>query len=455
MNKLVNSDVLRCEMEKQRRKFLSQLTSQLAGIGSLAAAPVLTKAASSYTQVENIRISREPNKTRLVFDLDDSVEYSLFSMHKPERLVIDLKQTRLMNAGVLEELHSPQLKGIRTGVRKMHDLRVVLDLKSRTTPNSFLLEPKGNNGYRLVIDVKEPAGSRKRKVAKKQNLRDVIVAIDAGHGGNDPGATGRLGTHEKNVTLQIAKRLKKEIDRTKGMRAELIRRSDRFMRLRERIKRAHELDADLMISVHADSFPDVRARGASVYALSVSGATSESARLLAEKENKVDLLFGDVDLNHKDKMVRQVLLDLSLTGTIESSLDIGDEVLKELGRVGRVHKKKVQQAGFAVLKAPNIPAILLETAFISNPKEERKLRSSAHQNKLATAILRGVNDYFSRKAPPGTWLSEAQEHYTIKRGDTLAQISDKYSLPVSHLRTRNSLRSDELRVGKKLYIPVS
>jgi len=442
-------------MEKQRRKFLSQLTGQLAGIGSLAAAPVLTKAASSYTQVENIRISREPNKTRLVFDLDDSVEYSLFSMHKPERLVIDLKQTRLMNAGVLEELHSPQLKGIRTGVRKMHDLRVVLDLKSRTTPNSFLLEPKGNNGYRLVIDVKEPAGSKKREVAKKQNLRDVVVAIDAGHGGNDPGATGRLGTHEKNVTLQIAKRLKKVIDGTKGMRAELIRRSDRFMRLRERIKRAHELDADLMISVHADSFPDVRARGASVYALSVSGATSESARLLAEKENKVDLLFGDVDLNHKDKMVRQVLLDLSLTGTIESSLDIGDEVLKELGRVGRVHKKKVQQAGFAVLKAPNIPAILLETAFISNPKEERKLRSSAHQNKLASAILRGVNDYFSRKAPPGTWLSEAQEHYTIKRGDTLAQISDKYSLPVSHLRTRNSLRSDDLRVGKKLYIPVS
>ena len=442
-------------MEKQRRKFLSQLTSQLAGIGSLAAVPVLTKAASSYTQVENIRISREPNKTRLVFDLDDSVEYSLFTMHKPERLVIDLKQTRLMNAGVLEELHSPQLKGIRTGVRKMHDLRIVLDLKSRTTPNSFLLEPKGNNGYRLVIDVKEPAGSRKREVAKKQNLRDVVVAIDAGHGGNDPGATGRLGTHEKTVTLQIAKRLKKEIDRTKGMRGELIRRSDRFMRLRDRIKRAHELDADLMISVHADSFPDSRARGASVYALSVSGATSESARLLAEKENKVDLLFGDVDLNHKDKMVRQVLLDLSLTGTIESSLDIGDEVLKELGRVRRVHKKKVQQAGFAVLKAPNIPAILLETAFISNPKEERKLRSRAHQNKLATAILRGVNDYFSRKAPPGTWLSEAQEHYTIKRGDTLAQISDRYSLPVSHLRTRNSLRSDELHVGKKLYIPVS
>jgi len=286
-------------------------------------------------------------------------------------------------------------------------------------------------------------------------LRDVIVAIDAGHGGNDPGATGRHGTREKDITLQIARRLKKIVNNTKGMKAELIRSSDRFMRLRERIKRAHEVDADLMISIHADSFPDARARGASVYALSVSGASSESARLLAEKENKVDLLFGDVDLNHQDEMVRQVLLDLSLTGTIESSLDIGDEVLKELGRVGRVHKKKVQQAGFAVLKAPNIPAILLETAFISNPKEERKLRSSAHQNKVAKAILRGVNDYFARKAPPGTWLSEAQEHYVIKKGDTLAEISDKYRLPVSHLRTRNSLRSDELRVGKKLYIPVS
>jgi len=442
-------------MEKQRRKFLSQLTSRIAGVGALAAAPVFTQAASSHINVTNIRMSREPAKTRLVFDLDGAVEHSLFTLHKPERLVLDLKKTRLMNAGVLEQLHSSQLKGIRTGVRNLHDLRIVLDLKKRTTPSSFLLEPKGKNGHRLVIDVKEVAGSAPKEVAKKKKLRDVIVAIDPGHGGRDPGATGRLGTHEKNVTLQIARRLKRLVDSTKGMRAELIRSSDRFMRLRDRIKRAHELNADLMISIHADSFPDARARGASVYALSVSGATSESARLLAEKENKVDLLFGDVDLDHKDEMVRQVLLDLSLTGTIESSLDIGDEVLKELGRVGRVHKKKVQQAGFAVLKAPNIPAILLETAFISNPKEERKLRSKAHQNKLAKAILRGVNDYFARKAPPGTWLSEAQEHYTIKKGDTLAQISDRYHLPVSHLRTRNSLRSDDLRIGRKIYIPVS
>lgn len=444
-------------MKKQRRQFLSQLTSRIAGLGVMAAAPALTQAANSHISVKNIRISREPNKTRLVFDLDGPVQHSLFSLHKPERLVLDLKQTRLMDSGALEEMHSQQLKSIRIGVRNTTDLRVVLDLKSRTTPSSFLLEPGDGSGHRLVVDVTEPvSASQSRDVVKKKvSLRDVVVAIDAGHGGNDPGATGRLGTYEKDVTLQIAHRLKKEIDRTKGMRGELIRGKDRFMHLRDRIKKAHEINADLMISIHADSFPDSRAQGASVYALSVSGATSESARLLAEKENKVDMLFGDVDLNHQDQMVRQVLLDLSLTGTIESSLDIGDEVLKELGRVGRVHKKTVQQAGFAVLKAPNIPAILLETAFISNPREERKLRSTAHQDKLAKAILRGVNDYFSRKAPPGTWLSEAQDHYVIKAGDTLADISDKYSLPVSHLRTRNSLRGDNLRIGEKLYIPAS
>ncbi len=444
-------------MKKQRRQFLSQLTSRIAGVGALAAAPIFTQAAGNSTQIKNIRISREPQKTRLVFDLDGPVKHSLFTLHKPERLVIDLRQTRLMNAGVLEELHSDQVSGIRTGVRNMHDLRVVLDLKTKTTPGSFLLEPKGNNGYRLVIDVKEQgsAVAKSEPVQKKRNLRDVVVAIDAGHGGNDPGATGRNGTREKDITLQIARRLKKLVDNTKGMRGELIRSSDRFMRLRDRIKRAHDVNADLMISIHADSFPDVRARGASVYALSVSGASSESARLLAEKENEVDMLFGNVDINHQDEMVKQVLLDLSLTGTIESSLDIGDEVLKELGRVGRVHKKKVQQAGFAVLKAPNIPAILLETAFISNPKEERKLRSSAHQNKVAKAILRGANDYFARKAPPGTWLSEAQDQYVIKRGDTLADISERYRLPVSHLKARNSLRGDDLRAGSTLYIPAS
>jgi len=301
----------------------------------------------------------------------------------------------------------------------------MLDLSDKSRPKCFLLPPSGGQGHRLVIDLKAP-GMVSKKSKKHNDLREVVIAIDPGHGGKDPGATGRMGTKEKDITLQIGRRLKKLIDKQPGMKAAMIRSSDKSMKLRQRIKKAHEVNADLMISIHADSFPDKRARGASVYALSVGGATSETARLLAENENKVDLLFGNVNLDDKDEMVKHVLLDLSLTGTIQSSLDIGDEVLKELTRVGRVHKKKVQQAGFAVLKAPNIPAILLETAFISNPKEERKLRSPAHQIKVSTAILRGVNDYFIRKAPPGTWLSENRKTYKIKRGDTLGSIARSF-----------------------------
>ena len=440
-------------MENYRRKFISQL----AGLSGLVATPMLGQAAARNINVQDIRLSKNNDQTRVVFDLDSPVDHKLFTLHKPERVVIDLKSTRIKNLGLIDDLSNKLVKGIRVGVRNLNDLRVVLDLKSKSNPRSFLLKPSDGQGHRLVIDLNglKDKNSAEKATKKKPVLRDVVIAIDPGHGGRDPGATGRMGTHEKDVTLQIARKMEKLINKQPGMKAAMIRSTDRFMRLRERIKKAHKLNADLMISLHADSFPDKRAKGASVYALSVSGATSESAHLLAEKENKVDMLFGNVDLYNKDEMVQQVLLDLSLTGTIQSSLDIGDEVLNELSKVGRVHKKKVQQAGFAVLKAPNIPAILLETAFISNPKEERKLRSSAHQNKLAKAILRGANDYFSRKAPPGTWLSQNGKSYTIKRGDTLALISQRFKTPVSHIRSRNSIHGDSLSIGQRLIIPVS
>ena len=438
-------------MKNHRRKFITQL----AGLGSLAAAPILGQASTSVARVQDIRLSKNKSKTRIVFDLDSPVDHKLFTLHKPERVVLDLKSTQINNLGLVDDLNNKLVKGVRVGIRNLKDLRVVLDLKSKSTPRSFLLKPSDGMGHRLVIDFHNPDEQDSVEKKPKESLRDVIVAIDPGHGGRDPGATGRMGTHEKNVTLQIARKMEKLINKQPGMKAAMIRSSDRFMRLRDRVKKAHKLNADLMISVHADSFPDKRAKGASVYALSVSGATSESAHLLAEKENKVDMLFGNVNLDDKDKMVQQVLLDLSLTGTIQSSLDIGDEVLNELSKVGRVHKKKVQQAGFAVLKAPNIPAILLEVAFISNPKEERKLRSPAHQNKLAKAILRGTNDYFARKAPPGTWLSQNGESYTIKNGDTLAMISQRFKTPVSHIRSRNAIYGDNLLVGQRLIIPVS
>lgn len=436
-------------MEKQRRKFIAQL----AGLSSLAAAPLIGRAATA-TSVKNIRLSSDSAGSRLVFDLDGPVDHKLFTLHNPERVVIDLKQTRLMNAGLIEDMHNAQLKGIRTGVQNQYDLRVVLDLKNKSQPSSFLMKPEDSSDHRLVVDLRDPLASKETQ-KKEQRLRDVVVAIDAGHGGNDPGATGRLGTREKDITLQIARRLGKLIESQPGMKATLVRNSDRFMRLRDRIKKARDANADLMISIHADSFPDKSAKGASVYALSVSGASSETARLLAEKENNVDFLFGNVSLDDRDEMVQQVLLDLSLTGTIQSSLDVGDVVLNELGKVGHVHKKAVQQAGFAVLKAPNIPAVLLETAFISNPREERKLASPAHQDKVAKAILRGVNDYFARKAPPGTWLSQEGKRYTIRNGDTLADISDRFNTPVSHIRSRNALFTDRLNVGQTLIIPVS
>jgi len=278
-------------------------------------------------------------------------------------------------------------------------------------------------------------------------LKELLIA--------HPGATGRNGTREKIVTLQMAKKLEKVINSQPGMKAVLTRSNDRFMRLRERIGKARDSNADLMISLHADSFPDPRARGSSIYALSVDGASSETARLLAEKENAADLLFGDIELAVEDEMVKEVLFDLSLTGTIESSLDIGHQVLRQIGKVNRVHKKSVQQAGFAVLKAPNIPSILLETAFISNPREEKNLRSRAHQDKVVKAINRGVSDYFARKAPPGTWLSASASDYRIRSGDTLGDIASRFKTSVKNIRARNALTSDSLNAGQVIKIPVS
>ena len=438
-------------MEKNRRQFLRQL----AGIGSVAtvsAIPFVARAAAG-ANVRDIRLSTHNGYVRLVFDLDRSVDHSVFALNKPERIVLDLKNTSMTHGMVDRVSANSLIRRIRSGVRDGDNLRVVFDLQQEVKPRSFLLGPSGKSGHRLVLDLHDE--QVKPTQAKKKALRDVIVAIDAGHGGKDPGATGKNGTHEKTVTLQIAKKLEKKINQQKGMKAVLVRKNDRFMRLRDRIRKAREHDADMMISLHADSFPDPRARGSSIYALSVDGATSETAKLLAEKENAADLLFGDVDLAVEDEMVKEVLFDLSLTGTIQSSLDIGDEILQQIKSVNRVHKKQVQQAGFAVLKAPNIPSVLIETAFISNPREEKNLKSSAHQNKVANAISKGVTNYFARMAPPGTWLSASAAEYKVKSGDTLGSIARKYQTSVENLRARNAMHTSSLNAGQVLKIPVS
>ena len=443
-------------MRNNRRQFLKHLAG-LGGVATMSAVPFVARA-SAATNVKDIRLSSHDGYLRLVFDLDKSVDHSIFTLNKPERIVLDLKNTKMVHGMVDRVRANSMIRRIRSGVQNNDDLRVVFDLQHEVKPRSFILGPSAKSGHRLVLDLhtekSNPAVTKETRPTKKQ-LRDVIIAIDAGHGGRDPGATGKNGTKEKTVTLQMAQRLQKKINQQKGMKAVLTRKNDRYMRLRDRIHKARDYHADMMISLHADSFPDPRARGSSIYALSVDGATSETAKLLAEKENAADMLFGDVNLAVEDEMVKEVLFDLSLTGNIQSSLDIGDEILKQIKHVNRVHKKQVQQAGFAVLKAPNIPSVLLEAAFISNPREEKNLKSSAHQKKVANAVSKGVANYFARKAPPGTWLSASAAEYKVRSGDTLDSIAKKYKTSIENLRARNAMYTINLNAGQVMKIPVS
>jgi N-acetylmuramoyl-L-alanine amidase len=352
------------------------------------------------------------------------------------------------------------VKGIRAAKNTPDTLRIVLDLKQAARPRSFSLKPNGQYGHRLVIDLypeqaaaagKAPAqpAVKRAVVTPPGKARDLVIAIDAGHGGDDPGAVGRRKTREKDVVLAIAKRLASLVEKEPGMRPVLIREGDYYIGLRKRIQKAREHRADLFISIHADGFKDHRASGSSVFVLSRRGASSEMARVLAARENAADLV-GGVSLDDKDDLLREVLLDLSQTATLEASFSVADNMLGELKHIGKTHKSSVQQAGFVVLKSPDIPSILVETAFISNPAEEQKLRDAKHQQRLAHAMLRGIRDYFGKHPPPGTLMAR---QYVVKRGDTLSEIAQQFSVSLNSLRGYNSLKSDTLRVGETLRIP--
>jgi len=420
---------------------------------------------AAQVSVHGLRMWPAPDNTRLVFDVDAPVEYSVFTLDNPQRVVIDIRGARLAGELPAFDLDKTVIQRIRSGLRNdSSDLRVVIDLKTAVTPKSFTLKPYQDYGHRLVIDLYDDGKSKGAPpvIAERgnkpkpsagsppQEARDIVIAIDAGHGGEDPGAKGYKGTHEKDVVLAIARRLDKLINKETGMRSVLIRNDDYFIPLRERMEKARAMKADLFVSIHADAFRDRRARGSSVYVLSQRGASSEAARWLANSENKSDLI-GGVKLDDKDDMLASVLLDLSQTASIEASLEAGEQVLKQLKKVGKVHKPHVQQAGFAVLKSPDIPSILVETAFISNPREERKLTSSRYQTAMASAILNGVREYFSRFPPVGTHI--AMKQHVIARGDTLSEIAERYNVSMEHLRNANDLKSDTLHVGQVLRIP--
>lgn len=414
---------------------------------------------AGQTLVDNLRIWAAPDHTRLVFDTSHPVNHKLFTLKSPDRLVIDISDAQL--TGSMPAVNdSPLIKRLRSAQRKDGTLRVVLDLNTQTHPKSFVLRPNSQYGHRLVVDLYgetqgKPGQSPQKSVKQLESngMRDVIVAIDAGHGGEDPGAKGRRGTYEKNVVLSIARKLAALIERERGMKAVLIRDGDYYLGLRKRMDLARAHRADLFVSIHADSFRDSRARGSSVFILSKRGASSEAARWLAESENSADLI-GGVKLEDKDDVLASVLLDLSQTGTGQASHDVANKVLGQLKKIGRTHKVTVQQAGFAVLKSPDVPSILVETAFISNPEEERKLLDPSHQQKVAGAILTGLRGYFRNSPPPGTLMAQLKSRqHTISRGDTLGGIASRYNISLASLKSANGISGDVIRVGQVLVIP--
>lgn len=452
----------------------------------------VTVEAFAATQVKSMRLWRAPDNTRLVFDLSGPVEHGVFTLTAPDRLVIDINGATLAAPLTASTSNTP-ITSVRSAQRTPTDLRVVVDLNKAVTPKSFTLAPNAQYGNRLVVDLYDqeadavaatapptpaataptppavpvtPAQPAIKLTPVPSGKRDIVIAIDAGHGGEDPGASGSRGQHEKDIVLQIAKELQRQINNEKGFRAELTRTGDYFIPLRKRTEIARKKGADLFISIHADAAPSTAAFGASVFALSDRGATSETARWLADSENRSDLIggAGNVSLDDKDRMLAGVLLDLSMTASLSSSLNVGQKVLGNIGRVTSLHKRRVEQAGFMVLKSPDIPSILVETGFISNANEASKLATASHQQSLARSINSGVKQFFQQNPPPGTYIAwlrdtgkiaQGPREHTVRPGETLAMIAVRYQVSVAALRSSNSLKTDELKVGQNLDIPAT
>ena len=354
--------------------------------------------------IKDIRMWHAPDHSRLVFDMDKRSKFKVFSLENPGRVVIDLEDAKLRSK-IPDPTRTGQfIRQIRLGSPDGSLTRLVFDLKKPVRYFIQMLKPSNNFQYRLVVDFYHHDFDPEAKDPEPEPLpepgtprdpnRDILIVIDPGHGGEDSGALGRR-SYEKTIVLQISKRLKALIDAQPGMRAELTRTGDYYVKLRKRSSMARRKRADMFISVHADGFKDPRARGASVYALSTRGATSETAKILANKENLSDLA-GGVSLADKDDLLAEVLLDLSMSSTINESISFGREVLAELKKIGKIHSNRVEQAGFVVLKSPDVPSILVETAYITNPSEEKLLRSKKHQQRIAQAILSGVKRYIAK-----------------------------------------------------------
>jgi N-acetylmuramoyl-L-alanine amidase len=509
-----------------------------------------------------VRLTPEASSTQVILNLTGPVTYKLFTLDNPRRVVVDLKDARESHPAIVLPSDAV-VSGVRTAVQGGDDLRMVFDVRESVSPTAFVASPDASGGHRLVLTMRHAArpaarpatavatrpvtpvvtpasrlpaagqgigarpainplaakpagnpvkvamatpvplgtGSSGSVTPAPRSLRDVVVAVDAGHGGQDPGAIGPKGTYEKVVTLAISKALVDELNRQRGVKAKLVRTGDYFIPLKSRRDIARtKLNADLFVSIHADAALRRSARGASVFALSRTGATSSLAQMLADRENEADLVGGALGV--KDDMVASVIADLALEGQMEHSSKVGSRVLREMGGVARLHKRQIEKAGFAVLKSADFPSILVETGFISNPQEEANLINRAYQLTLARAITRGVMGYFGDHPPPSTWLAWQREtkggipavvsaplpgenrlapvsvatatpkavarsapsstrkvqarqpSHRITRGETLAGIADRYDVELADLRRANAIRNDNLiRIGQVLTIP--
>jgi N-acetylmuramoyl-L-alanine amidase len=367
--------------------------------------------------VRQIRVWSGPADTRVVLDLSGRTTHALFMLRNPDRIVLDLPAARLSPGATAPPPGAGMVRDVRVARRPAGALRVVLDLKGAAVAKSFLSPPNERYGYRLVLDLatRRAVEAPVRAIHAPPRARDLVIAVDPGHGGEDPGAIGLHGTREKDVVLAIAKDLAARIDAEPGMRAYLTRDGDYFVPLRDRMRKARAHDADLFVSIHADSVRNHSVDGSSVYILSQRGASDEAARWLAERENESDLI-GGVPLDDKDQVLASVLLDLSQSAAMTASEEAARRVLRALDQIGEVRKHQVQQARFIVLKSPDVPSMLVETAYISNPREELKLRTPARQLRIADAILKGVRNYFYANPPPGSRIAQLvaeRDHRTL------------------------------------------
>lgn len=442
-------------------------------------------AAHAANQLEGVRIWAAPESTRVVFDLSEAPNYTYFSLDGPNRLVVDLKKasTKLSLKNI--DNNSKLVKGVRVSKSPTKgDLRLVIDLVKPLNANLFSLPVTAPYGNRLVVDLEDKTLTTATAVVSStpvktvtqsaQSSRDIVVAIDAGHGGDDPGSIGPSGVYEKKVALEIAKRVASKINDTPGMRAVMIRTGDYFVNLNKRSELARNSKADLLISIHADAFTSPQPKGASVWVLSMRRANSEIGRWLEQKEKHSELLGGAGEIiqnTDNEQYLAMTLLDMSMNSSMAICHSVAGDILKDLGSVTELHKSRPESASLAVLKSPDIPSILVETGFISNPKEERLLNSSRHQESIATAIYKGVSRYFHNNPPADTLLAKRNSGGTtasssaksssgnikhkVSRGESLSAIAQRYQVPMASIKRANGMKTDVVQLGQTLVIPES